>query len=64
MPLLGTPRRLNHLIDQQRGGNTRVSTPTDTKSDNRRSDSGLRQPVHEAYPTNYTHVVLTERYWT
>ena len=44
------------------GGNTRVSTPTDTRSDNRRSDSGFTQPARGT-PPNYTPVVLTERYW-
>ena len=44
------------------GGNTRVSTPTDTKSDNRRSDSGFLHPAR-GMPPNYTDVTLTERYW-
>ena len=44
------------------GGNTRVSNPTDTRSDNRRSDSGFTQPARGTHP-NYTAVVLTERYW-
>ena len=35
------------------GGNTRVSTPTDTRSDNRRSDSGFIHPAR-GIPTNYT----------
>ena len=43
------------------GGNVRVSTPTDTRSDNRRSDSGFLQPARGTHP-NYTAVVLTERY--
>jgi len=44
------------------GGNVRVNTPTDTRSDNRRSDTGLTQPARGT-PPNYTHVTLTERYW-
>ena len=44
------------------GGNVRVSTPTETRSDNRRSDSGFLQPARGT-PPNYTPVVLTERYW-
>jgi hypothetical protein len=44
------------------GGNTRVSTPTDTRSDNRRSDSGFFHPARGTQP-NYTAVTLTERYW-
>ena len=43
------------------GGNTRVNTPTDTRSDNRRSDSGFTQPARGTHP-NYTAVILTERY--
>jgi hypothetical protein len=43
------------------GGNVRVSTPTETRSDNRRSDSGFLQPARGT-PPNYTTVVLTERY--
>ena len=43
-------------------GNTRVSNPTDTRSDNRRSDTGFTQPARGIHP-NYTTVVLTERYW-
>src|SRR5674476_1268694 len=44
------------------GGNTRVSTPTDTRSDNRRSDSGSFHPAL-GMPPNYTDATLTERYW-
>ena len=44
------------------GGNTRVNNPTDTRSDNRRSDSGFTQPARATHP-NYTTVVLTERHW-
>src|SRR5665811_2092507 len=44
------------------GGNARVNTPTDTRSDNRRSDSGLVHPARGIHP-NYTPVTLTERYW-
>ena len=44
------------------GAKTLVSNPTDTKSDRRRSDTGLTQPPRGT-PTNYTVVVLTERYW-
>ncbi len=40
------------------GGNTRVNTPTDTRSDNRRSDSGFFQPAL-GMPPNYTDVTLT-----
>ena len=43
------------------GGNTRVNNPTDTRSDNRRSESGFTQPARGIHP-NYTLVVLTERY--
>ena len=43
------------------GGNTLVSNPTDTRSDNRRSDSGFIQPARGTHP-NYTDVTLTERY--
>src|SRR3954454_22783355 len=43
------------------GGNTRVSTPTDTRSDNRRSDTGFFHPARGMTP-NYTDVTLTERY--
>jgi hypothetical protein len=39
-----------------------VTTPTDTRSDNRRSDSGFVQPAR-GMPPNYTAVTLTERYW-
>ena len=35
------------------GGNTRVNNPTDTRSDNRRSDSGFTQPARATHP-NYT----------
>lgn len=44
------------------GGNTLVSTPTDTRSDKRRSDSGFFHPARGT-PANYTRVRLTERYW-
>ena len=44
------------------GGNVRANTPTDTKSDNRRSDTGFNHPARGIHP-NYTNVVLTERYW-
>src|SRR5680860_877797 len=44
------------------GGNTRVNNPTDTRSERRRSDSGFTHP-DRGIPPNYTHVVLTERYW-
>jgi ABC-type glutathione transport system ATPase component len=44
------------------GGNVRVNTPTDTKSDNRRSDTGFNHPTRGTHP-NYTHVALTKRYW-
>lgn len=43
------------------GGNTRVSSPTDTRSDRRRSDGGFFHPARGT-PPNYTPVVLTERY--
>jgi hypothetical protein len=43
------------------GGNVRVNTPTDTRSDNRRSDTGLVHPARGIHP-NYTAVALTERY--
>jgi len=44
MPLLGPPHLADHLIIQP-GRNTLVRTPTDTRSDNRRSDSGFLQPA-------------------
>jgi len=44
------------------GGNTRVKTPTDTKSDRRRSETGFFHPAR-GIPPNYTRVSLTERYW-
>ena len=44
------------------GGNTLVNKPTDTKSDNRRSDVGFFHPARGT-PPNYTPVTLTERYW-
>ena len=44
------------------GGNTRVNTPTETRSDNRRPDSGFFHPARGMTP-NYTGVTLTERYW-
>jgi len=44
------------------GGNVRVNTPTDTKSDNRRSETGFVHPAR-GIPPNYTIVTLTERYW-
>jgi len=44
------------------GGNVRVSTPTETRSDNRRSDEGFLQPPRGT-TTNYIIVTLTERYW-
>ena len=37
------------------GGNTRVNNPTDTRSDNRRSDSGFTQQARATHP-NYTPV--------
>src|SRR5664280_2908251 len=40
------------------GGNTRVNTPTDTRSDNRRSETGFTHP-ERGMPTNYTVVSLT-----
>ena len=43
-------------------GKTLISTPTDTRSDNRRSDSGFFQPERGTNP-NYTDVTLIERYW-
>jgi hypothetical protein len=43
------------------GGNTHVSTPTETKSDNRRSVSGFTHPAR-GMPPNHTAVTLTERY--
>ena len=42
-------------------GNTRVSSPTDTRSDNRRSEAGFTHPARGTHP-NYTPVTLTERY--
>jgi len=39
-----------------------VRTPTDTRSDNRRSDSGFFQPAR-GMTQNYIIVTLTERYW-
>ena len=45
------------------GGNVRVNTPTDTKSAKRRSDTGFNHPARGIHP-NYTHVTLTERYWS
>ena len=44
------------------GGNDRVNTPTETRSDNRRSDSGFTHPARGIHP-NYTAATLTERYW-
>jgi hypothetical protein len=44
------------------GGNTLVNNPTDTRSDNRRSDSGFTQPARATHP-NYNAVILTERHW-
>ena len=43
------------------GGNARVSTPTETKSDKRRSETGFFHPARGT-PANYTNVSLTERY--
>lgn len=44
------------------GGNPFINTPTDTRSDNRRSDSGFLQP-ERGMSTNYMVVTLIERYW-
>ena len=55
----GPPQRSPHRPRQ--AGNTRVNNPTDTRSDNRRSDSGFTQPARATHP-NYTAVVLTERH--
>ena len=44
------------------GGNVRVSTPTETRSESRRSDAGFLQPGRGTQ-SNYTIVTLTERYW-
>jgi hypothetical protein len=43
------------------GGNTRISTPTDTRSDRRRSETGFNHLTRHS-PPNYTVVTLTERY--
>lgn len=51
----------DHLIDDI-GGNTLATNPTDTTSDNRRSDSGFTQPARGTH-RNYTAVILIERYW-
>jgi len=37
------------------GGKVRVSTPTETRSESRRSDTGFRQPPRGT-PSNYTNV--------
>ena len=42
-------------------GNTLISRPTDTRSGNRRSDSGFLHP-ERGIPPNYTRVTLIERY--
>ena len=61
MPLLSPPD-LRITSSTRSGGNTRVNTPTDTRSDNRRSESGFLHPALGT-PANYTAVTLTERYW-
>jgi hypothetical protein len=45
------------------GGNVRVSTPTETRPESRRSDAGFLQPWRGTR-SNYTTVTLTERYWS
>jgi len=39
-----------------------VNRPTETRSDNRRSDVGFTHPARGT-PRNYTIGILTERYW-
>jgi len=41
---------------------TLVNNPTDTKSDSRRSETGFTHPLRGS-SADYTHAVLTERYW-
>ena len=62
MPLLGPARLSDHLIDQRRQG-TPASTPPPTPDPTTDDPTPASANPHEACPTNYTHVILTERYW-
>ncbi len=44
------------------GANTRVSSPTATRSYNRRSETGFTHPPRGT-PPNYTSGSFTKRYW-
>ena len=50
MPLLGPPRPAI-TSSTTSGGNTRVNNPTDTRSDNRRSDTGFTHPARASTQT-------------
>ena len=57
---------LDELKTHQRGPRmvlrSKSPTPTETRSDKRRSETGFFHPAR-GMPPNYTGVSLTERYW-